>query len=259
MWMGLRIALVAGVAHAVLATSAATVRADAFVARPGEGKIIVLSTFDRAGQYWTREGRLIPVSSYAKFNFSAFTEYGLDDRTTLVARSEAGLLSEASGMKTQGAGGLGARRLLFETGAVRVAAQAMVSAGSGLEGMPDRAMGAALDTRLATAVTFTLMQRPAFVEISGGSRVVVGDWRGVRLDAAFGVRPAEKWLALLQSFNRFNEEGAFGSRVRAHKAQASVIYDFRRQWSVIAGAFTTLSARAERRQHGALMGVMHSF
>lgn len=257
--MGRRFAILAGLAPVVLATSAAAARADAFLEKPGEAKIILLATFDRAGQFWTREGRLVPISSYAKFSLSSFTEHGVDARTTMIARADAGLLDDASGLKAQGAGAIGARRLLFEAGALRVAAQAIVSAGSGLEGAPDRAVGAALDTRLAAAVTFNVMQRPAYVEISGGSRVVAGDWRGVRLDAALGYRPAENWLVLIQLFNRFNEEGPAGDRARAHKAQASVVYDFTSQWSAIAGAFTTLSARAERRQHGALTGVMRRF
>jgi hypothetical protein len=100
---------------------------------------------------------------------------------------------------------------------------------------------------------------PAFVEVSAGPRIVTGDWRGMRLDVAFGVRPAPTWLLLLQNFNRFNEQSPFDGRARAHKAQASVIHDVSERWSVMAGAFTTFAARAERRQMGALTGVMRRF
>jgi hypothetical protein len=248
-----------GLAHIAIAVFAASAHADAFVQKSGEGQVILLSTFDRADQYWTRGGQLVPVSEYRKFTLSTYAEYGFDDRTTLLGRAEGGRLDDAAGVKAQGAGAIGARRLVFDAGALRVSAQALVSAGSGLEGMPARSSGAALDVRLAAARTFDLLRRPAFVELSGGPRMTVGDLRGLRLDATFGFRPFEKWLVLLQSFNRFNEAGPFGGRARAHKAQATAIYDLSTQWSIIAGAFTTLSARAERRQHGALTGLMRRF
>ena len=88
---------------------------------------------------------------------------------------------------------------------------------------------------------------------------MTGDWRGARLDLGFGVRPADKWLLLLQNFNRFNEQSPFGGRARAHKAQASVIHDLSENWSVMGGAFVTIAARAERRQMGALTGVIRRF
>ena len=218
-----------------------------------------MGTFDAADRYWTRDGRLLPVAQYRKFSLSALTEYGLDSTTTLFARAEGGYLHDAAGSQGQGSGAIGARRLLFEAGALRLAAQATVSAGAGLEGMPARASGAALDARLAAAMTFSLGGRPAFLEVSAGPRLVTGDGRGARLDLAFGVRPAEKWLLLVQTFNRFNEQSPFGGRARAHKAQASVIHDFSERWSVMAGAFHTFAGRAERRQTGALTGVMRRF
>ncbi|MBX9758609.1 MAG: hypothetical protein K2Y29_07505 [Beijerinckiaceae bacterium] len=233
--------------------------ADAFLERPGEGKVILLTGFDTADRYWTRDGRLMPIAQYSKFSLTALTEYGLDSATTLLARVEAGRLQDMGGVEGQGAGAIGARRLLLDAGALRIAAQAVLSAGSGLEGMPTRATGAALDARLAGAITFSLAGKPAFLEASAGPRFATGDWRGARLDLSFGVRPAANWLLLLQNFNRFNEQSPFGGRARAHKAQASVIHDFSERWSVMAGAFTTIAARAERRQSGALTGVIRRF
>ncbi|MDP2355108.1 MAG: hypothetical protein Q8M31_03495 [Beijerinckiaceae bacterium] len=257
--MATRIVLGASMASTMLVAMPEPARADAFLEKPGEGKIILLSTFDRADQYWTRDGRLIPISAYSKFSLSAFTEYGVDANTTMIGRAEIGRLDDVSGIEAQGAGAIGVRRLLFDGGALRVAAQAVVSAGAGLEGMPFRATGAALDVRLAIARTFSLAQRSAFIEVSAGPRVVTGDGRGLRLDATFGLKPAEKWLLLFQSFNRFNEAGPFGDRTRAHKLQASVIYDVAEKWSLIGGVFTTVAARAERRQQGLLAGAQRRF
>ena len=254
-----RLALGAGLTQLTLAASGPAARAGAFVEKPGEGKIIILGVFDGAERYWTASGRLIPVPEYSKFSLSALTEYGIDARTTLLGRAEIGRLDDLSGVRTQGSGAIGVRRLLFESGALRIGAQALASAGSGIEGLPSRSSGAALDVRLAAAMTFSLRERPAFVELSGGSHIVTGDWRGVRLDATLGVRPSSNWLLLLQSFNRFNEEGPFGDRARAHKVQVSTIYDLTFRWSIIAGVFATIAARAERRQYGALTGVMRRF
>ena len=246
-------------AYALLVTMPEPARAGAFFEKPGEGKIILLSTFDRADRYWTADGRLIPIAAYSKFSLSALTEYGVDANTTMIGRAEVGRLDDLAGVEAQGAGAIGVRRLLFDGGALRVAAQAMVSAGAGLEGMSFRSTGAALDVRLAIARTFALGQRSAFVEVSAGPRVFTGDGRGLRLDLTFGLKPAEKWLLLLQNFNRFNEESPFGGRARAHKVQPSVMYDFNKQWSLIGGVFATVSARAERRQQGVLAGAQRRF
>lgn len=258
-WVQRRFVLGASAACAMLVAMAKPVRADAFVEKPGEGKIILLSTFDRADQYWTRDGRLIPIAQYKKFSLSAFTEYGVDTKTTLIGRAEVGRLDDLNGVETQLAGAIGVRRLLFDGGALRVAAQAVVSAGEGLEGMPMRSTGAALEVRLAVTRTFSIAQRTAFIEVSAGPRVVVGDARGLRLDATFGLKPAEKWLLLLQGFNRFNEAGPFGDRARSHKVQASVVYDLTQKWSLIGGVFATVAARAERRQQGILAGAQRRF
>ena len=246
-------------AYALLVTIPERARADAFFEKPGEGKIIFLSTFDRADRYWTRDGRLIPIAAYNKFALSALAEYGVDANTTMIGRAEIGRLDDFAGVEAQGAGAIGVRRLVFDGGALRVAAQAMVSAGPGLEGMPFRSSGAALDVRLTAARTFSIAKRSAFVAISAGPRVVTGDGRGLRLDVTFGLKPAEKWLLLFQNFNRFNEESPFRGRARAHKAQASVMYDLTEKWSLIGGVFTTVSARAERRQHGVLAGAQRRF
>lgn len=246
-------------AYALLVTMPEPARAGAFFEKPGEGKIILLSTFDRADRYWTADGRLIPIAAYSKFSLSALTEYGVDANTTMIGRAEIGRLDDVAGVEAQGAGAIGVRHLLFDGGALRVAAQALVSAGAGLEGMPFRSTGAALDVRLAIARTFALGERSAFVEVSAGPRVVTGDGRGLRLDVTFGLKPAEKWLLLLQNFNRFNEQSPFGGRARAHKMQASVMYDFNKQWSLIGGVFATVSARAERRQQGVLAGAQRRF
>lgn len=255
----MRLALYAGLTHMALTANTATAHADAFVERPGEGKIILLAAFDHSDRSWTRDGRLVPAAQYSKFSLSAFTEYGLDANTTLIGREEVSRRDEQTGASKQGSGAIGARRLLFDGGALRVAAQALVSAGSGLDGMPAHSVGAALDFRVAAAATFSIAQRPAFVEVSAGPRVMTGGGRGLRLDATFGFRPFDKWLLLLQSFNRFGEDGPPGVRVRAHKVQASVLYDLSVRWSIIAGGFTTLSARSERRQRGALAGVLRRF
>lgn len=244
---------------ACLAQAASVSTARAFLEKPGEGKVILLATFDTADRYWTREGRLQPVAAYRKFSLSGLAEYGLDASTTLIARNSGGRMIDSSGASMQGDGGVGARRLLLDAGAMRIAAHVMVSAGTGLEGMPDRRSGAALDLRLAAATTFSVLGKPAFFEMSAGPRIVTGDWRGARVDLTFGVRPAAKWLVLVQAFNRFNEAGPSDGRVRAHKAQATVIYDMHERWSVMAGAFATIAARAERRQVGAMTGLVRRF
>lgn len=255
----MRSALCASLAYTTLTAMAAPTRADAFLEKSGHGKIILLTTFDRADQYWTQDGRLVPIAPYKKFSLSASTDYGMDQKTTLIGRAEIGRLQDNAGAEIQMAGAIGVRRLLFDGGALRVAAQAVASVGDGIEGMHLRPVGASLDVRLAVARTFSLAGRTAFIEVSAGPRVVVGDARGLRLDATLKVRPADKWLLLLQGFNRFNELGPFRGRVKSHKVQASVVYDLTAHWSLIAGVFMTAAASAERRQQGMLAGAERRF
>jgi hypothetical protein len=231
-------------------------RADAFLEPPGETKIALIGRFERAPSAALRDGTGA-LRGYSKFTLSAFAEHGLDARTTLIATKEASFLQEDGDRgEAFGAVGVGARRLLFDAGALQAAAQVLVMGGGGLEGRRPDEMGASADLRLALGWRFSLADAPAFAVISAGPRFNVGNWRGYRVDLTLGVRPTPQLLALVQIFNQIDDAAPLGPRGRAHRLKASVIYDLGPRWSVQVGAFTTIAVHAQRRQHGAMAGII---
>jgi hypothetical protein len=87
----LRIAALA----AALLLAAAGAQASAWLEPAGQGQIILGGTFSDSLRNYDVRGRLAPLSSYKKFELTAYTEYGLTDSVTLIA-ARRHLISEPS-------------------------------------------------------------------------------------------------------------------------------------------------------------------
>ena len=227
--------------------------ADAFFEKPGGGKVIVGGVFEVGGGP-------APIAGYRKFGLSKHAEYGLSDSTTLLARTESGApwLGEPD---TRGAGSIGVRRLLFDAGAMRVAAQALASVDAGLDrlSLGNRGSRLALDARLAAVTTFNAAHAPAFVMVAAGVRVAEGEAIGGRFEATLGVRPFASLLLLAQMFGRLDDDPLRGRAVTTLRAQASVISDLTAEWSVQAGVFAGLPNHWGHRERGLLAAVIRRF
>lgn len=243
----------AGVLLVFAGCGAGAAHADGFLEKPGAGKVIATLTFERdAGG--TGAG-FAPLAAYRTFGLTLHAAYGLSAATTLIARTEGGHVRSETD-ETQMSGAIGVRRLLFDAGALRVTAQALASAGGGLEfSAPGlRSHGGAAEARLAATLEFSLGSLPAFVTASAGPRVSSSAGVGARAELGFGVRPRAPLLLLAQLFAETDDE-----RPHVLKAQASAIYDLTDVWSVQAGAFATLTSGDGRRPRGALAGLMRRF
>jgi hypothetical protein len=229
------------------------VLADAFFEKPGGGKVI-------AGGMFEVGGGPAPIAAYRKFALSKHAEYGLSDSTTLLARTESGALWLGE-RDTRGAGSIGMRRLLYDAGAMRAAAQAMASVDAGLDRLSQggRGSGLALDARLAAVTTFNAAHAPAFFMVAAGVRVAEREAIGGRFEATLGVRPFASLLLLAQMFGRFDEDPLRDRRVATIRAQASVISDLTPEWSVQAGVFAGLPNRSGRRERGLLAAAIRRF
>lgn len=227
--------------------------ADAFFEKPGGGKVI-------AGGLLEVGGGPAPITNYRKFGLSKHAEYGLNHSTTLLARTESGApwMGEPG---AQGAVSIGVRRLLFDAGAMRVAAQALAGVGAGLDRLSNggRRAGLALDARLAALTTFDAGHAPAFFIVSAGVRAAEGDVISGRFEATLGVRPFASILLLAQMFGHLDEASPRGPRVATLRAQLSVISDLTPEWSVQAGVFAGLPNRMGRREQGLLTAVIRRF
>jgi hypothetical protein len=239
--------------------SPARALADAFFEKPGGGKVIVGGVFEVGGG-GTANGWLAPVSAYRGGGLSTHAEYGLTKSLTLLARTESGS-SWLGDRDTRGAGAIGVRGLLFDAGALQVAAQALASVGAGLDRLPlgRHGSGFALDARLAAVTTFKAAQAPAFFMVSAGLRVAEGEAAGGRLDATLGFRPFASLLLLAQVFGRLDDDPALSRRVGMFRVQASAITDLTPEWSVQAGVFAGLPTNRTGRERGLVAAVIRRF
>jgi hypothetical protein len=71
---------------ALACAAAQEARASAFLEPPGEGDIITASEFSGSTRAFDRDGKLIPIPAYDKFEIASYVEYGLTDRLTLIAQ-----------------------------------------------------------------------------------------------------------------------------------------------------------------------------
>ena len=122
--------------------------------------------------------------------------------------------------------------------------------------------GNEFDFRVLAGMPFAIADFPGFVDVQLGYRFRRdGPPNELRLDMTLGVRPFERLLLMLQSFNIVAPAaGAAGyPAMRQHKLQASAVLDFGKAYSVQAGAFTTVAARNARHEYGLISGVWYRF
>ena len=98
-------------AFGTLLLVAAEARAGAWLEPPGQGEIILGGTFSDSLRAYDVNGRLAPVSSYKKFELTAYLEYGAMEQVTLIAVAlHSGFSRQAAGAKLRGHGRPRSRR-----------------------------------------------------------------------------------------------------------------------------------------------------
>ena len=117
------------------------------------------------------------------------------------------------------------------------------------------------DVRALFGYSFKAGAWPAFLDLQVAQRFRVGDNvpNEFRFDATLGVRPAERWLILLQSFNVVSEGDAGPTQPSYDysKLQLSVVYDVTKAWSLQVGGFTTVAGRNALQENGALLAAWY--
>jgi protein XagA len=263
---------IARVAAAAIALSVAPMpaRAGAWVLEPGRTQVIFQGTALDAPRRFDRRGRALRAGRFSKQEFTVLAEHGFQEALTLIAGGSIRAIAfdGATGTNRSAAGALvvGARGRLWTDGATVVSAQATVAAG-GERSLPGnlRALDAPAeaDARLLLGHGFALAGRPAFAEVQTGYR-----WRGgghadeIRIDATLGLRPWPTILIMLQSFNTIAVagDGRFGGgRLRQHKIQPSLVWDFHERWSLQLGVFASLAGRDTLRERGAVAALWWRF
>jgi hypothetical protein len=237
----------------------------------GEGRAIAIATasFSDSLMAFDAKGKLLPVSSYRKFNLGLYVEYGYDDRLTLIVKPTLADVVTAGppagryrGLEALEAG---ARWEVAKFGDIVLSAQATGKLPGSMNAANPAVVGATareLDARLLAGYSFQMFKRDGFAEAQVGWRVRDGGNPGeARVDVTLGLRPYDRILALLQSFN----VATTGSGTAAYpsqkysKLQPSVVYELADGWSVQGGGFLTIAAVNARRDQGLIAAVWKRF
>jgi len=122
--------------------------------------------------------------------------------------------------------------------------------------------GVEVDVRGLFGYSFAAFGMPAFVDVQVAQRFRTGGPPSeARVDLTLGLRTAQQWLLLAQSFNVWSEGsgGVLFPQYDYHKLQFSVLYQLNVQWSLQAGLFTTYAGTNALQENGLVLGVWYRF
>jgi hypothetical protein len=235
----------------------------------GTGQAIVTTTYTQGTQYMRPDGVRQRLPEYSKVETTALVQYGLTDDITLVAmpsfmRARTGG-AQADDYLGLGYTDIGARARIWhdEQGVISLQALGRI-AGADNDRRPAQFGNTdnQLELRLLAGRGFTVQEMNGWVNFEAAYRARLNDapneWR---FDLSVGLRPRPELAFLAQSFNVISDgdgRGAYPSYWYS-KAQLSVLYDVAPNWTLQAGAFTTLGGQNALREHGGLISLWRSF
>jgi hypothetical protein len=240
--------------------------AGAFTLEPGETKLFVSGYLMSGDEYFDRDGKRRSRGRYRKRELHAFAEHGVRDGLTLFGAAALQKIDAKDGLthdrKGIGRSEVGARARLFARDGWIVSAQGSVVIAGAKDDGNLAVIGETddqIDARALVARSFEAFGKPAFLDLGAGYR-----WRGgdpadeIRIDATFGVRPADRLLILVQNFNQIGVgrwKGVYELKQRIHRLQGAAIYELSATWSVFAAAFFTPIGRDALDERGVTVGI----
>jgi hypothetical protein len=115
------------------------------------------------------------------------------------------------------------------------------------------------DARLLIGRSFTIFGFPAFSSLEIGYRSPGGFGHEVRADATMGIRPMEKLLVLLQTFNISAIHAAPLYPTRSNKIALSAVYAVTQNISVQLGGIIGLPGVNTTTERGVISAVWYRF
>ncbi len=244
-------------------------RAGAWLLPAGEGQAILSLSRSEADSGFGRGGRDPLVPDLEKTEVELLLEYGLDDETTLVFKPQMQDVTLGAPLDARRGGPgyqeLGLRRLVWRDEDAVVSVQGLMRLpGARDEDDPASAgnTDADLDMRVLAGRGFAVGGMSAFVDAQLAYRARFGDPPGeIRADLTLGLRPRERLLVLLQSFNVVSDGSAAGifEDGRYHKLQVSAVWEFADDWSVQLGAVATVAGEDALKERGVVAALWHRF
>ena len=250
---------------ALACAAAQEARASAFLEPPGEGDIITATEFSGSTRAFDRDGKLIPIPAYDKFELASYVEYGLTDRLTLIAQPFFETAHQDSTAVATPGTDIGARFGLAEFGPTVLSIQGVLHIPFDSGQLPQAEFDEddvfAGDLRLLLGHAFEIGGAPGFLDLQGGYRWqaedVPNEWHA---DVTAGVRPQPRLLIMLQTFATLADRStAVYARYSWLKLQESLVYDIWRNWSLQGGFFETVAGMNAGRELGPMLAVWYRF
>jgi len=266
-------------------------RAGAFLQRPGEGIVILSTSFADAHKAYDARGRLVAAPSYAKFETQAYVEYGLVDALTFVAESSYMRFRGSDGSRQLeqlqfltaealagaplylpagvgggaryeglGAGWFGGRLRLLEWGATVLSVQASLRAATpGAQTYLDMKRRLQEDARLQLGWPIEIFGISGFGEAQLGFRSSGQSGDELRGEMTFGLRPIDGVLLLAQSFIAFSPWNGSAPFMASQKAQLSAVCDVTKEVAVQIGVRASLRGVNDSAERGLLGALWYRF
>jgi len=254
-----------------LIVSAGVAHAGAWTYRQGEGQVILQGLAARSDSEFGPSHRLYDSRPYDKVEVTLVFEYGATDWLTLIVAPQFLSVSlgdpDPSSYAGPGYTDLGARARLWQQDGAVVSAQVVARVPGTGDSSSAAAVGyqdAELDLRLLAGLSFVLWERPAFLDLQVAQRQRFGDPPDeLRFDLTLGVRVAERWQLLAQSFNVVSEgagEGPyFNASYEYYKAQLGAAYDLSAAVTLQAALVSTWLARNAPQENGLVLSALYRF
>lgn len=247
----------------------AAAHAGAWTLDAGQGIAVVTGTAASATRAFDSGSNLQSIPRYSKSELQALFEFGATNWLTLMlapSLQHVGI-DPPSGAQRSGLGytDIGARARLTGGESWVFSAQTTLR----IPGTFDKAnpaaigyTGAEIDVRGLFGYSFKAGTMPAFLDVQVAQRFRFdGPPNEFRTDVTLGVRPAERWLVMLQSFNVISE-GAGTWNLPSYsysKLQLSAVYEVTPRIALQLGGYTTYWGRNALQENGLVVGAWYKF
>jgi hypothetical protein len=243
--------------------------AGAWTLDAGTGALIFTGTAMQSGSVFDSGSKLKPIPRYSKDEAQALVEYGVTNWFTAMFQPSLQHVDIGAPINAQRSGlgytDIGGRLRIWSDASWVVSAQATFRIPGVFDTTNPAAIGYTdpeIELRALAGYSFKVRTLPAFIDTELAQRYRIGGTPNeFRADITFGVRPAERWLLLAQSFNVVSEGAGtwgFGS-FAYHKFQLSAVYALTPALSLQLGGYSTYWGRNALQENGLVVGAWYRF
>jgi protein XagA len=243
--------------------------AGAWTLEEGKGELVVTSMAMQATSFFNSGSTLQGIPRYKKDEAQALIEYGITNWFTAMLGPSLQHVDIAAPFTAERSGfgytDIGGRARIWSNETWVVSAQATYRIPGTYDAINPAAIGYTdpqIDIRGLVGYSFKAGTMPSFVDVELAQRFRLGGPPDeFRTDITFGIRPAEKWLLLAQSFNVISEgAGTWGYGSFAyHKFQISAVYSLTPKLSLQLGGYSTYWGRNALQENGLVVGAWYKF